>query len=703
MGEAAEPREFVKVAAREDGWAVRLAEDGRLITVQELEEEANEIADLLTFKLAVDRGLPLSSVLLRVPGSNADFLQAEEGLRNLAWEEFLSNLMAMDEALAGDGAPAEAPAAEEAGGSPRGGATTAAAAAPTFASSSQPDAGGGVDDAAEHTGGAQQRPSPPPQPQQKDSSAARAAAQAAVAGAAAASGVAEGPATTFSPPAKLIGCYRQPANNRMLSVQVGIKDPATGKEKSTYFGGTYLVPEAAGMARDVARLWDQRQRGEPLERVNFNFPLSFYTNNAELMSTLVGAADLAALKTVVLARFMSTEGQQAAAAAVAAAGVAVPPPPPLGDAAPAPAGKTGSGGSGAAPKKSHWKVKPDGGAQKVMTANCQNALCITDQAWVAIFGPNVTAPRIQLQLASGQVFHVNVGQAPDRGHPLGRGWKEAAKAMQLQPGDTLVLRRAAGPGGSGGQAGGAGAAGAAAAAGNPTVLATVVRCSSSAAAAAAASAGTMERPASPGAAPSPAPGGRSGGGGGATPLAGRKRTAEESGLLRSPGGTIRQLCADKMLAAARAKQGAAAAAAAAAAARSEGAAAGAKQGAAATAAAAAAEAAPEPSPYELYCRMKPAVAACGLPAASRHAYFQAFLHMDRSTQRIHCEEVQDMAEEGLLDQLRQFLEAEVAARGAAAAPAAGGAGQTVSTLSGGTTSGLQGVGGGGEQRASSRP
>lgn len=52
-----------------------------------------------------------------------------------------------------------------------------------------------------------------------------------------------------------------------------------------------------------------------------------------------------------------------------------------------------------------------------------------------------------------------------------------------------------------------------------------------------------------------------------------------------------------------------------------------------------------------------------------------------------------MAEEGLLDQLRLFLEAELAARGAA---------QTVSTLSGGTASGLQGVGGA-EQRASSRP
>ncbi len=42
------------------------------------EEEANEIADLLTFKLAVDRNLPLSACLLRVPGSTADFLHAEE-------------------------------------------------------------------------------------------------------------------------------------------------------------------------------------------------------------------------------------------------------------------------------------------------------------------------------------------------------------------------------------------------------------------------------------------------------------------------------------------------------------------------------------------------------------------------------------------------------------------------------------------------
>lgn len=61
-----------------------------------------------------------------------------------------------------------------------------------------------------------------------------------------------------------------------------------------------------------------------------------------------------------------------------------------------------------------------------------------------------------------------------------------------------------------------------------------------------------------------------------------------------------------------------------------------------------------------------------------------------------------MAEEQLLDQLRQFLEAELAARGAAPAALAGPPAQTVSTLSGGTASGLQGAGGV-EQRASSRP
>lgn len=47
------------------------------------EEEANEIADLLTFKLAVDRSLPLDSLLLRVQGSFADFLQAEEASSEL--------------------------------------------------------------------------------------------------------------------------------------------------------------------------------------------------------------------------------------------------------------------------------------------------------------------------------------------------------------------------------------------------------------------------------------------------------------------------------------------------------------------------------------------------------------------------------------------------------------------------------------------
>lgn len=67
--------------------------------------------------------------------------------------------------------------------------------------------------------------------------------------------------------------------------------------------------------------------------------------------------------------------------------------------------------------------------------------------------------------------------------------------------------------------------------------------------------------------------------------------------------------------------------------------------------------------------------------------------------RIHCDEVLEMAEERLLDQLRQFLEAELAAAGAAAP--AGGVGPTVSTLSGGTSR-LQGLGGV-EQRASSRP
>lgn len=45
------------------------------------------------------------------------------------------------------------------------------------------------------------------------------------------------------------------------AMQVSVKDAATGKERSTYFGGSYSVPAAAGMARDVARLWTQRQRG----------------------------------------------------------------------------------------------------------------------------------------------------------------------------------------------------------------------------------------------------------------------------------------------------------------------------------------------------------------------------------------------------------------------------------------------------------
>lgn len=109
---------------------------------------------------------------------------------------------------------------------------------------------------------------------------------------------------------------------------------------------------------------------EPLERVNLNFPLSLYLNDADLMASVVGAADVATLKAAIMARFMSAEGQQAAAAAAAAAGVSMPPPPATGDAAPAPAaGKRG--------KKSSWQLLPDGGAQKRMSANCQNALCIS--------------------------------------------------------------------------------------------------------------------------------------------------------------------------------------------------------------------------------------------------------------------------------------------------------------------------------------
>lgn len=136
---------------------------------------------------------------------------------------------------------------------------------------------------------------------------------------------------------------------------------------------------------------------------------------------------------------------------------------------------------------------------------------------------------------------MNAGHAQDRGRPLGRGWRQVAQALQLQPGDTLILRRAAGPAGHG-QAG---------AAGEPRALASVIR--SSVPAPAAAAAGGASTAASP---PAAGAGAAEGGGGGATPLAGRKRAADEAGLLlRSPGGTIRQLCVDKMLAAARAKQG----------------------------------------------------------------------------------------------------------------------------------------------------
>lgn len=170
------------------------------------------------------------------------------------------------------------------------------------------------------------------------------------------------------------------------------------------------------------------------------------------------------------------------------------------------------------------------------------ALLPAEQAWGAIFGPY--APRIQLQLLSGQVFAVSAGHAPDRGHPLGRGWREAARAMHLQPGNTLTLRGTARPGGAGAQAGGAG---------EPRALATVLRApAADPAAAAAGGASTTGSPAKHMPPDVTAAGGRDGGGG--TPLAGRKRTAEEAGLLRSPGGTIRQLCVDKMLAAARTKQ-----------------------------------------------------------------------------------------------------------------------------------------------------
>ena len=163
-----------------------------------------------------------------------------------------------------------------------------------------------------------------------------------------------------------------------------------------------------------------------------------------------------------------------------------------------------------------------------------------ESAWLALFGSTEPHPRLLLRhAASGRSFPVEVAYLAGKGYRFGTGYTAVARHLRLEGGDTIVLKRAEG-----------GAAGSA-----PVLAVSVVRASSSGGGTGGShTSGAVPAAAAVTAAAAAAAAGSAGGSPSAVDDR-RKRAAEAAGLLRSPGGTIKQQRVDSFFPSASRKAG----------------------------------------------------------------------------------------------------------------------------------------------------